>query len=130
MLKILCFKLLRSFERFHRQRVLVKGGDEFGGAGDAGEGGLVADGGVFPEIEMGCVGLAVAAEGGGLDAVRVAGVQLGVDEIVVARPLGVRLGIGEWSEEDGRALLLAKGAEDGVGIGGEKQIGEKDAEGM
>jgi len=67
---------------------------------------LVADGGFFPEGEMVCVGLAVATEGGGLDAVWVAGVSLGVDKIVVSGPCGVGLSGGEGTEEDGGALLL------------------------
>lgn len=108
----------------------VEGGHEVWLGGDAGEGGLVADGGFFPEVEVTDVGFAVAAEGGGLDAVGVAGFPLGIDEVVVTGPCGIGLGGGEGAEEDGCALALGKGAEDGVGIGGEEEIGEEDAEGV
>ena len=100
----------------------MEGGEQIGLAGDAGEGCLVADGGFFPESEVVCVCFAVAAECGGFDAVGVLGVSLRIDEVIVSRPSGIGLGGGEGAEDDGGALLLGEGEEDGLGIGGEKQI--------
>ena len=49
----------------------------------------MADGAFFPEIEVIGVSVAVAAEGGWLDAVGVAGVEFGIDEIVVSGPFRI-----------------------------------------
>ncbi len=49
----------------------------------------MADGGFFPEGEVVVVGFEIAAEGGGFDAVGVAGVEFGIDEVVVSGPLGI-----------------------------------------
>ena len=89
----------------------MEGGDEAWLAGDAGEGGLVADGGVFPEVEMIGVGFFVATNGCGLDAV---GVAIGVEPVPVpggadgAHVVGdaAGRGAGSWSEavREGRDL--------------------------
>ena len=44
----------------------------------------MADGGFFPEREVVCVSLAVAAECCGLDAMGVTCVEFGIDKIIVA----------------------------------------------
>ena len=87
-------------------------GNEFRFAGDPCQGGLVADGSFFPEIEMIRVGVAVAAESGRLDTMRVAGFELGIDEVVVSGPIGIGFRFAERAEEDGCSLLLREGAEE------------------
>ena len=88
----------------------------------------MANGGFFPKREVVRVSLAIAAEGGGFDAVGVFGLPLGVDKIVVSGPAGVRLRGGERTEDDGGALLLGESEENRLGIGREKQIGNEDPE--
>ena len=100
-----------------------QGGAEFFFGWDAGEGGLVAAGGVFPEGEVVGVGFKVAAQGGGLDAVRVAGVAFGIDELVVAGPIRAGFGFEEGREDDDAAVALAEVAEHGLGIAGKQQVG-------
>ena len=69
------------------------------------------------------VGFLIAAEGGGLDAVRVVRVPLGIDELVVSRPLRAGFGFEERREDHDAAVALAEMAEDRLWIGGEKQVG-------
>ena len=79
------------------------GGDGFAEEGggeillrrDAGEGGLLAAGVLFPEREMISVSFLIAAERGGLDAVGMMGVSLGINELVISRPCGAGFGFEE-----------------------------------
>jgi hypothetical protein len=100
-----------------------EGGSEILLRRDAGEGGLVAAGVLFPEREVVDVSFLIAAERGGLDAVRVMGMPLGIDELVISRPCGAGFGFEEGRENEDAAVALAEVAEDGLGIGGEQQVG-------
>ncbi len=68
---------------------MVERGEEIDLAGYACEGSLVADGTFFPKIKMVGVGFAVATESGGFDAMGVASVEFGIDEIVVSGPIRI-----------------------------------------
>ena len=84
--------------------------------------GLVAAGVLFPEREVIDVSILIAAERGGFDAVRVMGVPLGIDELVISRPCGAGFGFEVGRENDDAAVALAEVAEDGLGIGGEQEV--------
>ena len=72
-----------------------QGGGEILLRRDAGEGGLVAAGVLFPEREVIDVSILIAAERGGLDAVRVVGISLGIDELVISGPRRAGFGFEE-----------------------------------
>jgi hypothetical protein len=111
------------FERAGRDGFAEEGGGEILLRRDAGEGGLVAAGVLFPEREVIDVSFLIAAERGGLDALRVMGMPLGIDELVISRPGGAGFGFEEGREYHNAAMALAEVAEDGIGIGGEQQVG-------
>ena len=89
---------------------------------DSGEGCLVAAGVQFPEREVSNVGLLIAAESRRLDAVRVVGFPLRIDEFIISRPRRASFGFEKWAKEDDTAVTLAELAEDGFWIGGEKEV--------
>ena len=108
----------------------VEGGFEIGVGADAGHEGAVATGGCFPEREVIEVGFLVTLEDGGFDAVGVTRLGFGVDELVVALPVRGGLFFGVGDEDDGTALALAEEADGFVGVLGEEEVGEEDAEGV
>jgi hypothetical protein len=96
-----------------------EGGDEILFRRDAGEGGLVAAGLLFPKRKVIIVSGLIATERGGLDAVRVIGMAFGIDEFVISRPRGAGFRFEEGGENNNAAVALAEVAENRLGIGGE-----------
>ena len=88
----------------------------------------MAAGVLFPEREVIHISFLIAAEGGRLDAVRVVGVSLGIDEFIVPGPAGAGFAFKIWREDDDTAVALAEMAEDRLGIGGKQQVGYKNAD--
>ena len=88
-----------------------------------GEGGLMSAGVLFPEREVIDVCFLIAPQRRGFDPVRVVGLTLGIDELVVSGPLRAGFGLEIGRENDHVAVALAEMSEDRFGIGGEEEIG-------
>ncbi len=76
--------------------------------------------GVFPQREVMGVSFEVTAQRGGFDAVRVAGVALGIDEFVISSPVGPGFGFEPRCEHHDASMPLPEMAEDGFRIAGKQ----------
>ncbi len=122
----ICFSVgAASSARFEcpcRNRLAEQGGGQILLRWDAGEGGLVAAGVLFPEREVAGVGFQIALQHRRLDSIGMLGISLGIDELVVSRPRGARFCFKVGAKNNQTAVALAEMAQNWLGIPREKQV--------